>query len=98
MNSIGTLRAIAATVGVEPRRLMSTCFAASEVSAAAPEGNCTHSTLVPNDFSNMPLALPMIHGRGPPNQPRRTTSGSAADAVETALPKNTKTAGKCSGK
>ena len=29
MNSIGTLREIAATVGVEPSRLMSTCFAAS---------------------------------------------------------------------
>ncbi len=39
MNSIGNLRAIAATVGVEPRRLMSTCLAASAVSAAAPDGN-----------------------------------------------------------
>jgi hypothetical protein len=39
----------------------------------------------------MPVALPMIHGRGPPNQPKRTTSGSAAAAVETAPPKSTKT-------
>ncbi len=36
----------------------------------------------------MLLALPIIHVRGPPNQPKRTTSGSAANAGE-ALPKNT---------
>ncbi len=69
---------------------MSTCLAASDVSAAAPDGNCTHSTLVPSPLSNMPVALPMVQIRGPPNQPKRTTSGSAANAGE-ALPKNTNT-------
>jgi hypothetical protein len=40
----------------------------------------------------MLVALQIVQIRGPPNQPKRTTSGSAATAVDIELAKNTKTA------
>ena len=66
MISIGSLREIPATVGLEPKRAMSISLAANSDSTSAPVANGIQRTLVPKDLSKDWSILPRIHTRGPP--------------------------------